>query len=122
MGDSVTRKSQLTINPQNADICAMPIARPAMPFFVREYPSKQSAAEAGVPGVFQRIALTEPPCTAEIKTAANMSSPCSAEREKESGTRIATAIVAVSPGRKPTIYPPTTETTVRRIMSNVKKL
>ena len=40
---------------------AMPIARPARPWRASAWPSRQDAADAGVPGMLSRIAEREPP-------------------------------------------------------------
>jgi hypothetical protein len=69
------------------------------------YPSKHVAIEEGVPGVLIRIAGKAPPYMAEQYTALTHISPITGSIAKVNGTNIATAIVAVNPGRAPAIMP-----------------
>ncbi len=64
-------------------------------------PSKVLAMDAGVPGVLIRMAGMPPAQMAELYTPRSMASPWAGGAQKVRGVRIATAMVAVSPGRAP---------------------
>ena len=63
-GVKVARQSTPNSVLTKAPEVAMPIARPACPFFASAYPSAQEAALAAVPGMLSRIAVREPPYSA----------------------------------------------------------
>ena len=58
--NSATQIILMTV-PKNEAPVATKIVRPALPFSARGYPSMAVAAEAGVPGMFRRMALWFPP-------------------------------------------------------------
>jgi len=93
------------IPPMNEKTTFIPSARPAIPFLVSAKPSKVDAIEAGVPGVFIRIAEIPPEKIAEFHTPMSIASPWFGDNQKVKGVSIATAIVAVSPGRVPITSP-----------------
>ena len=57
-------KTTLIMVPIQEEVVATKIARPPFPLFANGNPSKAVAAEAGVPGIFRRIADWQPPDTA----------------------------------------------------------
>ena len=61
IGVNSARKNIPISVPSTEPEVAMPIARPARPCFASACPSRQEAAEAGVPGMLSRIAEREPP-------------------------------------------------------------
>ncbi|GAB1483341.1 hypothetical protein MASR2M78_21570 [Treponema sp.] len=61
--------------------------------------------EEGVPGVFKRIAEKEPPKIVEQYRAPMVMSPDTGVMAKVKGTRSATAMVAVKPGKAPAMMP-----------------
>ncbi len=60
-GVNVRTKITLIKVPRKLEPVARNIARPPFPCFAIGYPSKAVAAEAGVPGIFNRIADWHPP-------------------------------------------------------------
>ncbi len=55
--------------------------------------------EAGVPGIFMRIAEIPPEKMAEFHTPIRTARPFSGLSQKVRGAKMATAVVAVSPGK-----------------------
>jgi hypothetical protein len=61
MGVKPARKNMPISVPSTEPVVAMPMARPAMPWRASAYPSRQDAADAGVPGMFSKMAERDPP-------------------------------------------------------------
>ena len=65
MGLMTGRRAIVTIappiDPTKQDVADTATARAPSPFWARGYPSKHVAAFGGVPGVFKRMAGTDPP-------------------------------------------------------------
>ena len=60
-GEIPTRASRLRMVPQKENTMPTPRAFPAWPFSASGRPSRQVAIEAGVPGIFSRMAEISPP-------------------------------------------------------------
>jgi hypothetical protein len=93
------------IPPTNEDIQLIDIARSPSPFFANGYPSNVVATAEGVPGVLIKIADHDPPKIAPVYIAPRTISPEDGSSANVKGTRIATAIVAESPGKAPIMIP-----------------
>jgi hypothetical protein len=86
-------------------VSARKIAKPALPCFANGKPSNAVAADAGVPGMFRRIADWHPP---EIDPTYTPSSAINADcvgKLYVSPVSNAIAMVALSPGRIPISNP-----------------
>jgi hypothetical protein len=80
-------------------------AKPAIPERARGNPSTVVAAFAGVPGMFNTMAVLLPPYIAPMYTHKSIGIAISGGKPKVSVVRIATPSVAVKPGRIPTKMP-----------------
>ena len=83
----------------------MDIAKSPSPFFAKGYPSNVVATADGVPGVLIKIADHDPPKIAPVYIAPSTISPDEGSNANVKGTRMATAIVAESPGKAPIMIP-----------------
>ena len=86
-----------------------------LPCLVRVYPSRTVHAEAGVPGVFRRMAVIEPPKIPPLYAPTSSMMDVTKSRSKVIGNIRATAIVAVRPGMVPTIRPRVEPTMIARM-------
>ena len=87
-------------------IVESPKARPGCPIlFAIGQPSSVVAADAGVPGVFKRIAEMLPPQIAPQYTPSSMMIPCTPSKANVSGYKSAIPIFTESPGIAPIRMP-----------------
>jgi hypothetical protein len=61
VGVNSARQTMPNSDPTTEPVVAMPMARPAWPFWASAKPSRQAAALAAVPGMFSRMAVRLPP-------------------------------------------------------------
>ncbi len=118
-GAKISKKSAPTRPPTTDARQARVMARSPSPRFAIGNPSKVVAMADGVPGVLSKIAEYAPPYIAPVYMAPIIMSAVAGGMEKVIGTRTATAIVAVSPGREPIIVPAITPPRAKAICSGV---
>ena len=75
-GEIKIRASRLMMVPKKENTMPTPSAFPASPFKAIGRPSRQVAMEAGVPGIFSRIAEIRPPEIPPIYNAVRTEMPC----------------------------------------------
>ena len=101
IGDIVTNINNPKIVPIKENTTPTPKAFPACPFAAKGVPSNVVAIEDGVPGIFNKIAATNPPEIPPTYKAINVDIPCIGVIVYVTGKNIIIAIVAVSPGTAP---------------------
>ena len=114
----VSTRTQTAPNkvPRKAEAFPRKMPNPASPLCPILYPSTAVAAEAGVPGMFNRIAVCTPPDIAPTYTPINERIAVSDEIPYVNPVKRAIAIVEVNPGSTPTSEPKNTaSTSVRRL-------
>jgi hypothetical protein len=77
-------------------------------------PSKTVATDAGVPGIFKRIAEIKPPEMPPIYNPINREIPLIADIPKDNGRNRHTAITADKPGMEPKMMPMNTPAQINR--------
>ena len=104
-GEISIKAKRLIMVPRKEKTIPIPRAFPACPFAAIGCPSRQVAMEAGVPGIFSKIAEIRPPEIPPIYNAIRTEIPCVAAILYVTGRNMAMAMVAVSPGIQPKMIP-----------------
>ena len=109
IGVNSSTQTMLMSVPKNDEAFATKMAKPPLPCLASGCPSMAVAAEAGVPGMFSRMADWQPPEMAPMYTPTRISTASGPSMLYVRPVSSATPMVAVRPGSMPNTRPRPTD-------------